>query len=262
MPGLNVLFLFSDEHRRDALGCYGGALTQTPNLDNLAARGTRFTNAYTPSPICVPARASLAAGQYVHQTHCWSNAQAYQGEPQSWGHRLQSQGHRVDSIGKLHYRGKDYDNGFDNEILPMYIQAGKGWVKGLLRDHEAVLDCSLYASEIGPGDNSYTQYDLGVTREACNWLQDQKNTDGDKPWALFVSWLRPHYPLTCPPEFYALYPLDAIDEARFTEPHQQPRHPVLQALRRNFDYDNFLHPKHGKSPARPITGCAVFSTIR
>jgi len=240
MSNQNVLFLFSDEHRRDALGCYGHAQVKTPNLDQLAARGTRFINAYTSSPICVPARASLAAGEYVHETRCWSNAQAYQGDPESWGHRLQSQGHRVDSIGKLHYRGKEYDNGFDNEILPLYIRNGMGWIKGLLRDHEAVLDCSGYAAEIGPGDNSYTQYDLGVTREACGWLNNKKNTDRDKPWALFVSWLRPHYPLTCPPEFYELYPLNELDDARFT---QQQLHPVVQRIRRNFDYDNYFTPE-------------------
>lgn len=242
MSDLNVLFLFSDEHQRDALGCYGHALVKTPNLDELAARGTRFTNAYTSSPICVPARASMATGEYVHKTRCWSNAQAYQGEPISWGHRLQSQGHRVDSIGKLHYRGKEYDNGFDNELLPLYIRNGLGWIKGLLRDHEAVLDCSSYTAEIGPGDSSYTQYDLGVTREACDWLSNTKNSNRDKPWALFVSWLRPHYPLTCPPEFYELYPLDKMDEARFTEPQQQPKHPVVQAIRRNFNYDSNFTP--------------------
>ena len=240
MSKLNVLFLFSDEHRRDALGCYGHSLVKTPNLDGLAARGTRFSNAYTPSPICVPARASLAAGEYVYRTRCWSNAQAYQGEPQSWGHRLQSQGHRVDSIGKLHYRAKEFDNGFDNEILPLYIQNGLGWIKGLLRDHESVLDCSGYAKDIGPGENSYTDYDLGVTREACDWLGNTRNINADNPWALFVSWLRPHYPLTCPSEFYNLYPLDSLDNARFTDPGQLPAHPVLKTIRHNFDYDRYF----------------------
>ena len=243
MPKLNVLFLFSDEHRRNALGCYGHALVKTPHLDRLAARGTRFTHGYTASPICVPARASLATGEYVHKTRCWSNAQAYQGEPTSWGHRLQSQGHRVDAIGKLHYRGKEYDNGFDHEILPLHIRSGVGWIKGLLRDHEAVLDCSSYAAEIGPGNDSYTEYDLDVTRQACEWLRDTDNTDGEKPWALFVSWLRPHYPLTCPPEFYELYPLHEMDEARFTESHHRPEHPVVQAIRKNFNYDSFFTPE-------------------
>ena len=240
MSKMNVLFLFSDEHRRDALGCYGHSLVRTPNLDKLAANGTRFSNAYTSSPICVPARASMAAGEYVYKTRCWSNAQAYQGEPKSWGHRLQAQGHRVDSIGKLHYRGKEFDNGFDNEILPLYIQNGVGWIKGLLRDHESVLDCSGYAKDIGPGENSYTAYDLGVTREACNWLANTRNTTADKPWALFVSWLRPHYPLTCPTDFYNLYPLDSLDNARFTDPSQLPEHPVLKTIRHNFDYDRYF----------------------
>ena len=243
MPDMNVLFLFSDEHRRDALGCYGHNLVQTPNLDRLAERGTRFSNAYTASPICVPARASLAAGEYVYKTRCWSNAQAYQGEPQSWGHRLQAQGHRVDSIGKLHYRAKEFDNGFDNEILPLYIHDGIGWIKGLLRDHESVLDCSSYAREIGPGDDSYTEYDLGVTDKACDWLKHNQNTGGEKPWALFVSWLRPHYPLTCPAEFYDLYALDKMDVARFTAPQHQLRHPVLKTIRNNFDYDHYFTPE-------------------
>ena len=71
MSKLNVLFLFSDEHRRDALSCDGHPLVRTPNLDRLAQQGTRFLNAYTTSPICVPARASVASGEYVHKTRCW-----------------------------------------------------------------------------------------------------------------------------------------------------------------------------------------------
>lgn len=243
MTPLNVLFLFSDEHRRDALGCTGHPLVQTPHLDKLASRGTRFENAYTSSPICVPARASLAAGEYVHKTRCWSNAQAYQGEPQSWGHRLQAAGCRVDSIGKLHYRGPDTQNGFDNEILPLYIKGGKGWIKGLLRNHEAVLDCSSYAAEIGPGDCSYSDYDLGVTKQACRWLTDHKHDSVDQPWTLFVSWLRPHYPLTCPAEFYQLYPLQKMDKAQFTDTQEIPRHPVLQTIRRNFNYGDYFSPE-------------------
>jgi choline-sulfatase len=237
---MNVLFLFSDEHRRDALGCYGHELVQTPNLDRLAMAGTRFSNAYTPSPICVPARASLASGEYVHNTRCWSNAQAYQGEPRSWGHVLQDHGYRADSIGKLHYRGSEYNNGFSSEILPLYIHNGVGWIKGLLRNHESVLDCSGYAAEIGPGNDSYTDYDQGVTREACDWLARSVATRNEKPWTLFVSWLRPHYPLTCPEQFYNLYPLEEMDQARFLEHDQLPAHPVLETIRRNFDYDRYF----------------------
>ncbi len=234
----NILFLFSDEHRRDALGCYGHSLVKTPNLDRLAAAGTRFTQAYTPSPICVPARASLATGQYVHKNRCWSNAQAYHGNPRGWGHLLQQHGIAVESIGKLHYRGGDTNNGFDREHLPLYIRNGVGWIKGLLRNHESVLDCSHYADDIGPGESDYTDYDLGVTQQACQWLE-QRN-EGEAPWALFVSWLRPHYPLTCPPAFYELYPQENMDEARFRSTSDWGNHPVTQTLRRNFDYDRWF----------------------
>jgi len=243
MNGLNVLFLFSDEHRRDALGCYGHELVKTPNLDRLASRGTLFENAYTSSPICVPARASLACGEYVNRTRCWSNAQAYQGQPKSWGHVLQQHGHRADSIGKLHYRGSEFNNGFDNEILPLDIHNGIGWIKGLLRNHESVLDCSSYAAQIGPGNDGYTDYDLGVTREACDWLTGTGRSTTEKPWALFVSWLRPHYPLTCPGEFYNLYPPEQMDKARFTDQSQLPAHPVLKTVRKNFDYDSHFNAR-------------------
>ena len=129
---------------------------------------------------------------------------------------LQDHGVRVESIGKLHYRGSDTNNGFDREILPLHVRDGVGWIKGLLRDHEAVLDCSHYASDIGPGESSYTDYDVDVTRAACEWLRDPQTAGRESPWTLFVSWLRPHYPLRCPEPFYDLYPLDRMDRARFT----------------------------------------------
>ena len=61
----NMLIIMNDEHARDGVSCYGG-IAQTPNIDKLAANGTRFTQAYTPSPICVPARAAFQSGQYVY----------------------------------------------------------------------------------------------------------------------------------------------------------------------------------------------------
>ena len=106
MEPSNVLFLMSDEHTREVLGCYGNPKVQTPNLDRLAASGTRFDNAYTPSPVCVSARASLATGRWVHETGSWSSAEPYTGSQPGWGHALIEKGHRVASIDKLHYRSK------------------------------------------------------------------------------------------------------------------------------------------------------------
>ncbi len=133
MRATNLLILCSDEHTPRAMGCAGHAIVKTPNLDRLAARGTRFTSAYTPSPICVPARASLATGRHVHRTGCWSSAEPYDGAIPGWGHRLIAEGHRVVSIGKLHYRDTSDPNGFDPEILPMHVLNGIGWATALLR---------------------------------------------------------------------------------------------------------------------------------
>ncbi|MEE8624937.1 MAG: sulfatase-like hydrolase/transferase, partial [Acidiferrobacterales bacterium] len=78
--GANVLFLLSDEHARSALGTYGHPIVQTPALDRFASSGTVFDRAYTPSPICIPARASLATGLHVFEHRCWSSAQPYYGQ--------------------------------------------------------------------------------------------------------------------------------------------------------------------------------------
>jgi arylsulfatase A-like enzyme len=127
----NLLFIMSDEHTRSVLGCYGNRVVHTPNLDQLAAEGTRFTNAYTPSPVCVSARASLATGRWVHDTGAWSSAEPYDGTIPGWGHRLIDAGHRVASVGKLHYRQTGDPNGFDEELLPLHVVGGVGWADQL-----------------------------------------------------------------------------------------------------------------------------------
>ena len=78
--GKNLLIIISDEHRKDAMGHLGHPQVKTPNLDALAARGTVFTDAYTPSPMCVPTRASIATGDHVHKIRHWDSATPYDGK--------------------------------------------------------------------------------------------------------------------------------------------------------------------------------------
>ena len=106
----NVLFIAVDDLNHWVGHLQRNKQTKTPNLDRLAAGGTRFASAYTNCPICVPARASFATGRYVHQIRFWDNAIAYDGSVPSWAHRLKAAWHRVDSIGKLHYRSPDEDH--------------------------------------------------------------------------------------------------------------------------------------------------------
>jgi len=62
----NVVFIISDQHKLEATGAYGSKLSITPNIDSLATKGVLFTNAYTPAPVCAPARASLITGMYPY----------------------------------------------------------------------------------------------------------------------------------------------------------------------------------------------------
>ena len=172
MQPRNVLFIMSDEHSRRVLGAYGNGVVRTPTLDGLAAGGTLFENAYCNCPICVPSRASFATGRYVHAIRYWDNAFPYRGTPPSWGHRLHDTGHRCDSIGKLHYRGSDDPNGFDNEILPLHVLKGEGDVQGMLRRPPPPRESTnQLAGDAGAGNSTYLQYDRDIRDEAIAWLK-------------------------------------------------------------------------------------------
>jgi len=113
MTARNVLFIMSDQHQQKVTGCYGHDFIKTPHIDALAARGTRFTTAYTNSAICVPARAALATGRYVNETHYWDNSHGYEGRVKSWHQLSGEQGAGVTAIGKLHYRSDKDPTGFE-----------------------------------------------------------------------------------------------------------------------------------------------------
>lgn len=239
MKATNLLFIMSDEHSKRVLGCYGHRQVTTPNLDALAARGTRFTTAYTTCPICVPARASFATGRYVHQIGYWDNAIAYDGRVPSWGHRLMAQGHRVTSIGKLHYVDSNAErNGFHEEILPLHIVNGHGDLLGLIRDELPRRPGSAkLGPEAGPGESEYTHYDRAIAAETAKWLTTEAAKNRDKPWALYVGFVAPHFPLIAPPEFYSLYPEASVPWPAMYEPAERPRHPFLDAMRKCLCFD-------------------------
>jgi choline-sulfatase len=240
MKPTNLIFIMSDEHNKRVLGCYGHSMIKTPNLDKLAARGTRFTNAYTNCPICVPARASFATGQYVHQHRCWDNALAYDGRVPSWGHRLMAQGHHVTSIGKLHYVESDPQrNGFDEEILPLHIVEGVGDLLGLIRDELPRRPGSAkLGPEAGKGESEYTQYDRAIAETTAKWLANEAPKHTDKPWALYVGFVSPHFPLIAPPEFYDMYPEDKVPWPDMYSADERPRHPFTDAMRQCLCYDD------------------------
>ena len=105
----NIVLFLTDQLRRDALGCYGNEICQTPNLDQLAEEGVRFDQAYTTSPVCSPARASLMSGLYPHNhgvmlnTHiapAWNRGLST--DVPTFSRLLKEAGYVLDYAGKWH----------------------------------------------------------------------------------------------------------------------------------------------------------------
>ena len=94
----------TDEQRADSMGYEGASWARTPNLDRVALAGTRFAAAYTPSPVCVPARACMLTGRAgstigVLNNHHWLNL----ADPRFLTWRFAAAGYQVASLGKQHY---------------------------------------------------------------------------------------------------------------------------------------------------------------
>jgi len=236
----NVLFIMSDEHQQKAAGCYGHPFVRTPTIDALAAGGTRFNNAYTNSPICVPARASFATGRAVHDIGYWDNAHPYDGRVQGWGHVMQANGMHPLSIGKLHYRNETDPTGFVQQIAPLHVVDGMGAVSASVKQPlGSPIRKSKLAANIGPGDSGYLRYDKSIMENTCAWLEDEAPKHKDRPWALFCSFVCPHYPLIAPPEFYDLYPHDLLETPKGNH-RDYPLHPWIEKFRQAQCHDEFF----------------------
>ena len=210
---MSFLIIMSDEHTRRMSGCYGHPVVQTPNIDRLAERGVRFDNAYCNHPICVPSRANFLTGRYTHDTGHWDNAHPYIGDDEaaSWGHRLANQGHQVTSIGKLHYRYDDDPNGLTDSRVSMNVMNGTGDYFGSMRwrlTRGTAVPMNIANS--GAGDTEYIRYDSAVGDESARWLKE--DAPGlENPWALFSSFVTPHFPFVVPEEYFNLYPPESVE---------------------------------------------------
>lgn len=230
----NLIFFLSDNHNASVAGCYGHPVVRTPTLDRIAARGARFDRAYCASPLCCPSRAAIASGRFPHQTGYWDNCLAYDGRVASWGHRVREAGGTAVSIGKLHFRSSDDDNGFDEEIAPMHIVGGTGSLAMLLRwnGKQPPLpgQWDLYWEDSGVGETEYQDYDRAITGHAVDWLHNV-GARLDRPWVLLVSYVSTHPPFRVPQRFFDMYPPAHMPLPVAYRPGERPEHPALAHLR-------------------------------
>ncbi len=220
-PRRNVLLITADEMRHDCLGVAGHPAVRTPHLDALAARGVRFTNAYTPFPVCVPARMSLLSGQYAHAHGAVRNqTMLAPGQPTLPG-LLRAAGYRTGAFGKMHFWPPYADVGF--ERMRLAEQNGAGWkIDDYHSDHLAARGLvdrwdlwdqqqpyrdqapQAYWASFGARASELPEADYHTTwiaDETISWLRS-----GDaRPFFAWVSFIKPHHPFDPPRPWDALY---------------------------------------------------------
>lgn len=112
----NILFLMSDEHRADVAGYEGNAVIRTPTLDELARTGVVFSSAYAPSPICIPGRQCMMAGQLPRTCRCEHFGQDLAPGAMTFARRFAQYAYATVCCGKLHHVGTDQMQGWTDRI--------------------------------------------------------------------------------------------------------------------------------------------------
>jgi arylsulfatase A-like enzyme len=127
----NIVFIMADDHASRAIGCYGGGLNQTPNIDRIAREGVRFDNCFCTNALCAPSRAGILTGRYSHLNGIRNNSQVFDGTQETFPKILQAAGYETAFLGKWHLTsdptGFDYWNvlpGQGDYYNPDLIEAG------------------------------------------------------------------------------------------------------------------------------------------
>ncbi len=201
----NILFLMTDQHRGDTLGCDGHPCVQTPNLDRLAHEGVRFCRAYTSTPSCTPARAGLLTGlsPWSHGMLGYNRVAPHYA--QELPQMLRDAGYYTTGIGKMHYHPQRNPHGFHQTILdesgraesPDFVSDYRQWFR------QVAPDLNPDATGIGWNDHRAKAYVLPEELHPTRWTGDTavrflEDYEREEPFFLKVSFARPHSPYDPP----------------------------------------------------------------
>ncbi len=217
----NVLFIISDDLTSTALSCYGNPVCQTPNIDSLAARGTRFTRAYCQGTYCGPSRASFMSGYYPHATGVlgYTSPRPQIGDRTTWSELFKQAGYYAARVSKIYHMGvpggieygdpgkpKDY-NGADDERSwterfnspgPEWKAAGDGETLENNPDGKRpVVGGNTFVVVEADGDD-LVHSDGKTAEKAVELIRGHR----DEPFWLGVGLVRPHVPFVAPRQYF------------------------------------------------------------
>jgi arylsulfatase A-like enzyme len=185
----NVLIVYPDQWRGDALGCAGDPVVQTPHLDRLAWEGLRFTHAFVANPVCTPSRGSFMTGCYPHTTGITHNQAPLPDDEVCFAEALTAAGYHTGYIGKWH---------LDGEARPGFVPPERrhGWQYWAAFNRGHRYYDGVYFRDTPevlpePGFEPDFQTDLALA-----FLEDAAR--GDRPFCLLLAWGPPHTPLEPP----------------------------------------------------------------
>ncbi|NTF33782.1 choline-sulfatase [Rhizobium skierniewicense] len=180
-----------------------------PHLKALADRSVRFSNSYTASPLCAPARASFMSGQLPSRTRVYDNAAEFASDIPTYAHHLRSAGYYTGLSGKMHFVGPDQLHGFEERLTTDIYPADFGWTPDYTKPGERI-DWWYHnlGSVTGAGVAEITnqmEYDDEVAYHATRKLYDLSRGLDDRPWCLTVSFTHPHDPYVARRQYWDLY---------------------------------------------------------
>lgn len=221
----NFIFILCDQMRADFLGTYGCEQAYTPNIDALAASGTRFDHAYTAVPSCLPARAILWSGQNQWHTGVLGMGWGQGPTPNDFTHTIPGEltkaGYRTHMVGKGHFSPQRTLMGFESTELD---ESGRMPDSEHRRWFERSANPNVTPDDHGVGWNSWmsrpwhTEEHLHPTfwtmSKALEFLETR---DDEKPFFLNISFARPHSPYVPPKAYWDMYDGEELPETNVGE---------------------------------------------
>lgn len=201
----NIVFITSDQHRGDSMGCAGHPCVRTPHLDKLAQMGVRFDRAYADCPVCIPARTTMVTGIQAHRYGMPDYADHYRiDRPRELflGSLLTQAGYQTQIMGKTHWHTEpSFRGGFENVV---WERQYNDWA--MLNSRNGRVD----QSGIGMNEPFPDLNHLPQEQTMTNWLVDRSiefltYRDQTQPFFLWLSVIDPHPPMTIHEPYYSMY---------------------------------------------------------